>query len=82
MSFLAEDLAPWARTAGVSGEPCRLGSSFGLLLPRYDVPPKRLREQLATAWWNRSTGKPHGTPATGAEPRAGIGRPSAPGVQR
>ncbi len=53
MSFHAEDLAPWARAAGVTGEPCRLGSSFGLLLPRYDVPPKRLREVLAIAWWRR-----------------------------
>jgi len=63
MSFRAEDLAPWARAAGVSGEPCRLGSSFGLLLPRYDVPPPRLRERLANAWWKCSecsTGKPGG----------------------
>ncbi|HEY6324098.1 MAG TPA: hypothetical protein VJA16_21355 [Thermoanaerobaculia bacterium] len=60
MSFHAEDLAPWARAAGVTGEPCRLGSSFGLLLPRYDVPPRWLRERLAAAWWNRSNGKPGG----------------------
>ena len=57
MSSRAEDLAPWARAAGVTGEPCKLGSSFGLLLPRYDVPPRRLRELLATAWWKRATGK-------------------------
>jgi hypothetical protein len=60
MSFRAEDLAPWARAAGVTGDPCRLGRSFGLLLPRYDVPPRRLRELLAIAWWQRSTGKPGG----------------------
>ncbi|HXO39950.1 MAG TPA: hypothetical protein VN999_00765, partial [Thermoanaerobaculia bacterium] len=60
MSFRAEDLAPWARAAGVTGEPCRLGSSFGLLLPRYDVAPQRLHELLATAWWKLSTGKPGG----------------------
>ncbi|HEV3074829.1 MAG TPA: hypothetical protein VHB47_10470 [Thermoanaerobaculia bacterium] len=60
VSGRAEDLAPWARAAGVTGEPCRLGSSFGLLLPRYDVPPRRLRELLAIAWWKRSTGEPGG----------------------
>jgi hypothetical protein len=60
MSGRAEDLADWARAAGVTGEPCRLGSSFGLLLPRYDVSPRRLRELLATAWWQRSAGKPAG----------------------
>jgi hypothetical protein len=68
MSFRAEDLAPWARAAGVTGEPCRLGSSFGLLLPRYDVAPRRLHELLATAWWKLSTGKPGGG-GTGTEMR-------------
>lgn len=65
MSFRAEDLARWARAAGVTGEPCRLGSSFGLLLPPYDVPANRFRELLATAWWKPSRGKPGGHPATG-----------------
>jgi hypothetical protein len=83
MSFRAEDLAPWARAAGVTGESCRLGSSFGLLLPRYDVPPKRLRELLAIAWWNRPLGKPGGIPASGtSRPQAGIGSGSATGVTR
>jgi hypothetical protein len=53
MTFRAEDLAPWARAAGVTGERRRLGSSFELLMPRYDVPAKRFRELLAIAWWNR-----------------------------
>ena len=60
VSSQAADLAPWARAAGVTGEPCRLGSSFGLLLPGYDVPPPRLRERLADAWWQLSTGRPGG----------------------
>jgi hypothetical protein len=66
MSFRAEDLAPWARTAGVTGEPCRLGSSYGLLLPRYDVPPAQFRERLASAWWNRPLARPGGSPAPAA----------------
>jgi hypothetical protein len=63
MSFRAEDLAPWARAAGVTGEPCRLGSSFGLLLPPYDVPANRFRDLLAAAWSNRSRAKPGGSQA-------------------
>jgi hypothetical protein len=62
MSFHADDLARWARTAGVNGEPCRLEDTFGLLLPLYDVPPERLRQRLVVAWRSRSIGEPGGHP--------------------
>jgi hypothetical protein len=64
MSFHADDLARWARTAGVNGEPCRLGDTFGLLLPLYDVPAERLRQRLVVAWRSRSVGEPGGHPDT------------------